>query len=65
MSQTETPSVIAYTWDDPDRCPFCLSELSDPGAGFVAHIEESPVCRSGFETWRSSVAEDMRGEWSG
>jgi hypothetical protein len=42
-----------------------MTELADPGAGFVEHLDDSPVCESGFETWRTSVADDMRGEWSG
>lgn len=65
MSQSQQPSEVAYTWEDPNRCPFCRSELDDPGAGFLAHLEESSVCERGFETWRTSVADDMRGEWSG
>ncbi|SFR43550.1 DUF7501 family protein [Halogeometricum limi] len=65
MSQSTTPSEVAYTWDDPNRCPFCLDELADPGSGFVAHLDESPVCKRGFDTWRTTVANDMRGEWSG
>jgi hypothetical protein len=65
MSQSEQPSEIAYSWDDPNRCPFCMTALDDPGAGFVEHLDDSPVCESGFETWRTSVADDMRGEWSG
>lgn len=65
MSQTEPPSVLAYAWDDPERCPFCLAELEDAGAGFISHLEESPVCSDGFDRWRDAVAGDMRGEWSG
>lgn len=65
MSESTAPSVLARTWDDPNVCPFCTAELDDPGAGFVRHIESSPVCATGFEQWRSAVAEDVRGEWSG
>ncbi len=65
MSQTSSPSRLPQTWDDPGKCPFCTSELEDPGAGFVRHLDESPVCKQGFEQWRSSVASDMGGEWSG
>ena len=65
MSQSTKPSEIAYTWDDPNRCPFCRTELTDPGEGFLNHIEDSPVCERGFETWRRTVATDIGGEWSG
>ncbi|MFC4548761.1 DUF7501 family protein [Halorussus sp. GCM10023401] len=53
------------TWNDPNHCPFCGTELADPGAGFVDHIDASDECESGFETWRSNVAGDIRGGWSG
>jgi hypothetical protein len=65
MSQFTTPSILPRTWDDPNQCPFCTTELEDPGAGFMDHLEESPVCKQGFEQWRSSIAGDMGGEWSG
>lgn len=53
------------TWSDPTTCPFCGTELADPGAGFVAHIDETPTCETGFERWRANVADDLAGEWSG
>lgn len=59
------PSVLPETWNDPEKCPFCLAELSDPGAGFVAHVDESPVCEAGFDTWRERVSGDVSGGWSG
>jgi len=65
MSQSTRSPPIARTWDDPSACPFCLTELADPGAGFMRHLEESPRCAAGFENWRDAVASDMRGEWSG
>lgn len=65
MSEAETPSVVAYTWDDPSVCPFCTTELENPGEGFVTHLRESPVCEQGFEEWRNSVTNDIGGEWSG
>jgi len=65
MSQAETPSKTAQTWDEPGVCPFCMATLEDPGAGFMRHLEESPVCAEGFENWRDAVARDMRGGWGG
>lgn len=65
MSQSETPSVVAHTWDNPEQCPFCLTTLEDAGAGFIDHLDESPICSEGFDQWRTSVANDMTGEWSG
>lgn len=53
------------TWNDPNRCPFCETELETPGAGFVDHLGESPACEDSFETWRSNVAGDLVGGWSG
>lgn len=53
------------TWADPSTCPFCGDELSDPGAGFVDHIDEQTDCELGFEQWRENIASDLSGEWSG
>lgn len=52
-------------WSDPNTCPFCGSELADPGAGFIDHIDASPECESGFDVWKDNVAGDLGGEWSG
>lgn len=60
MSQTATT-----TWTDPSCCPFCDSDLADPGAGFIDHIHTSPECQTEFDMWRSNIAGDMGGEWSG
>lgn len=60
-----TTTATATDWNDPNVCPFCGDALADPGAGFIDHIETSPNCESGFETWRSNVANDIRGGWSG
>jgi hypothetical protein len=46
-------------------CPFCRAELADPGAGFVAHLDQRPACDDEFERWRQGVAGDMGGEWIG
>lgn len=53
------------TWADPSTCPFCDAELTDPGAGFIDHIQTSTECQSEFDTWRTNIAGDMGGEWSG
>ena len=52
-------------WADPDFCPFCGEGLTDPGEGFLAHLEESSSCRERFSEWRENVVEDIGGEWSG
>jgi len=51
------------TWTDTGVCPFCDAELADPGAGFIDHIAESEECETGFDVWRTNVAEDVRGGW--
>ena len=53
------------TWSDPETCPFCGAGLTDAGSGFIDHTKASPACMSNFDTWRSQVADDMGGEWSG
>ncbi|WP_192498330.1 DUF7501 family protein [Halorussus halophilus] len=57
--------MSATTWNDPNHCPFCGTELETPGAGFVDHLGTSEECETGFETWRSNVAGDLAGGWSG
>ncbi|MFC4356921.1 hypothetical protein ACFO0N_03045 [Halobium salinum] len=52
-------------WTDTEQCPFCGDQLTDAGAGFIDHIDEEPTCESSFESWRTQVAGDMDGEWSG
>ncbi|ELY52210.1 DUF7501 family protein [Natronorubrum bangense] len=52
-------------WNDPISCPFCGDELESPGAGFVDHIDANADCEDGFEQWRSNIASDLAGEWSG
>ncbi|WP_121822951.1 DUF7501 family protein [Halostella salina] len=61
----EVESVAETDWSDPDRCPFCGGALSDPGAGFVDHIEESPDCAERFDQWRDAIAGDVGSEWGG
>lgn len=51
------------TWSDTDTCPFCDAELPDPGAGFIDHLDDSEACESGFDDWRTNVADDIRGGW--
>lgn len=61
----ETPTTPDPTWSKPHVCPFCESDLDDPGAGFVDHLKERDDCARGFEAWRGKVAGDMVGGWSG
>lgn len=57
--------ATSESWTDPNRCPFCGAGLDSPGAGFVAHVEESPECEAAFGTWRDRVSDDLAGGWSG
>lgn len=50
---------------EPERCPFCGSDIASPGAGFMRHVENEPECRDAFDTWRDRVSDDMRGGWAG
>lgn len=52
-------------WTDPVTCPFCGDQLSDPGAGFMEHIDENAECENGFDLWRENLAGDLAGEWTG
>jgi hypothetical protein len=52
-------------WDDHDRCPFCNMAISDPGSGFIDHLEKHERCSRGFEVWRGAVKNDIAGGWGG
>lgn len=56
-------SHATTTWTNTDVCPFCDAELTDPGAGFIDHIDDSEKCETGFEDWKTNVADDVRGGW--
>lgn len=58
-------SVETTNWSDPGTCPFCGGELSDPGVGFIDHIDENAACETHFDAWRENLAGDLAGEWSG
>jgi hypothetical protein len=59
------PATNSTSWSGPATCPFCGAGLADPGAGFVDHIAESPDCERGHADWKSNVAGDLAGGWSG
>ncbi|WP_101294228.1 DUF7501 family protein [Halegenticoccus soli] len=65
MSAQTTTTATETRWSDPERCPFCGAALEDGGAGFIAHIDDRPACAGRFERWRTQVASDIEGEWSG
>ncbi|MGM0604844.1 MAG: DUF7501 family protein [Halobacteriota archaeon] len=65
MPQNSMENAPIPRWNGTERCPFCQSELADPGAGFVDHLEESSRCDAGFEQWREHIAGDIGGEWIG
>jgi hypothetical protein len=65
MADYSHPEPGTGEWDDPDFCPFCGTELNDPGAGFIAHVEAAPTCRRRFEAWREGVTDDIGSEWGG
>ncbi|WP_135536918.1 MULTISPECIES: hypothetical protein [Halostella] len=64
MSQSQH-APDAPTWSDPNTCPFCDGELSDPGAGFIDHLDASDACETSFDLWKDRVSSDIGGEWSG
>lgn len=57
--------ITDRNWSDPGTCPFCGSELPDPGAGFVDHLGASPDCEAYWDNWRENLAGDVRGGWAG
>jgi len=59
------PDSGADDWANPDFCPFCGERLSNPGEGFLDHLDESPACNERFAEWRGHIGGDMGGEWSG
>lgn len=65
MTSHSHPPRDGPGWDDPDFCPFCGERLTDAGAGFMSHVDESSTCRERFDAWRENVADDVGGEWSG
>ncbi len=65
MNMSSAPDTSTPTWSNPNVCPFCGTELADPGAGFVDHLTDSNDCKDGFEMWRGNIADDIAGGWSG
>jgi hypothetical protein len=65
VSDHSHPQRDSPDWDNPDYCPFCGAPLTDGGAGFIDHVDESPPCAERFEAWRQNVAGDVAGDWSG
>ncbi|WP_340100092.1 DUF7501 family protein [Salinibaculum salinum] len=59
------PDPSTDDWANPDFCPFCGTRLTDPGAGFIDHLDESESCRERFADWREHIADDIGSEWSG
>jgi len=39
--------------------------ISDPGSGFIDHLEKHERCSRGFEVWRGAVKNDIAGGWGG
>lgn len=65
MPTHTTPLPPKPDWGDLDRCPFCEDAIPNPGSGFIEHVREHSECHRGFNRWRETVADDMRGGWSG
>ncbi|MBX0295682.1 DUF7501 family protein [Haloarcula nitratireducens] len=65
MTSHDHPQRDSPDWENPDFCPFCGAGLTDGGAGFVDHIEDSPPCEARFESWREQIADDVGSEWGG
>jgi len=58
------PGSDTDRWSNPDFCPFCGVELTDPGQGFLDHIEATDTCNERFEDWRENIRDDIGSEWS-
>ncbi len=58
------PEPDTDRWSNPDFCPFCGAELTDPGQGFLDHVEETDTCNERFEDWRENIRDDSGSEWS-
>jgi hypothetical protein len=65
MTEHSHPPRDSSAWDNPDFRPFCGTELTDPGEGFLDHLETSSTCQERFEAWREAIASDIGSEWSG
>lgn len=65
MSSPDHPPRESDNWSNPDLCPFCGAQLEDGGAGFIDHVEESPVCKDRFDAWKERIRDDIGGEWGG
>lgn len=65
MTADSHPPQDSDRWSDPDYCPFCAEELTDPGAGFLDHLDDAPTCNERFTEWLESIRGDIGGEWSG
>lgn len=65
MTDRSHPSPDSPDWQRADFCPFCGTELTDGGGGFIDHIADAPECEERFALWRQRVAEDIDGEWGG
>ena len=64
MSSHSHPAPDSSEWNNPDFCPFCGAELTDPGQGFIDHLDSTPTCKERFEDWRDEIKGDIEGEWS-
>jgi len=53
------PSRDSDDWINPDLCVFCGENLSDGGAGFIAHIQTAETCAARFEEWLANISGDM------
>lgn len=65
MSEDPHPPRDSDEWDNPDLCPFCGATLTDPGPGFMDHVDDSTTCNERFQAWLEGIRDDIGGEWSG
>lgn len=42
-------------------CLFCGNQITDPGLGFYAHVEDRPACRFRWEDWMREIPKDHGG----
>ncbi|WP_224336928.1 DUF7501 family protein [Haloprofundus halobius] len=56
-------SHLTHAWEDPSRCPFCLSALDGGVETFPTHLSRSPYCSVEFDDWEQQVGELVVDGW--
>jgi hypothetical protein len=56
-------SYLTHAWEDPSRCPFCLSTLNGGVDALPTHLSQSPTCSVEFNDWEELVGELVGDGW--